>query len=401
MTFRPTRRTFLAAVVALSVLLTGCWDRKGAEDIAFVTAIGLDAADDGKISVTVAIANPRAIAGQNVVGGGSGGEMGVPSVVQRMVQPTMTEALRDLETFTNRRISLVHTKVILFGEELARQGLESHLGILTRFRELRRNVRVMMVEGTAQKLLTTRPVLERDPSLFLEDLARRAEERTARAPNVTLHDFLVRLESLAEQAVLPVIKPYVMEPGLEERPNEKSRMEGTAILREDQVVGLLSPDDTEIFLLLTGNARTFTETILEGTGEDHRIAFTMHTEKTKVQLDTTGKVPSFRVQVEVEGDLRESERPRSDLGTPEAVDELEERLSRQITARTNSMVKRMQQEFKSDTLGLGKHVRSRFLDWPSWVAYKWPEKFPTAQIQVEVRVHLRRIGMTFQPVRAR
>lgn len=397
---RRARQATLVVAVACALLLTGCWDRKGAEDIAFVTAIGLDAADDGRISVTVAIANPRAIAGQNVVGGG-GSDMGVPSVVQRLVQPTMTEALRDLETFTNRRISLVHTKVILFGEELAKQGLQSHLGILTRFRELRRNVRVMMVAGKAQKLLTTRPVLERDPSLFLEDLSRRAEERTARAPNITLHDFLVGVESLAEQAVLPVIKPYVIEPGLEEQQTEKARMEGTAILHKDRVVGVLSPDDTEVFLLLTGNARTFTETIPEPTGPGHKIAFVMHNEKTTVQVDTTGKVPRFRVTVSAEADLRESERARPDLATPEAVAEMEQRLSRQLTLRTNELVKRMQQEFQSDIFGYGKRIRARFLDWPSWQSYNWPERFPTAQIQVSVRVHLRRIGMTFQPVHAR
>lgn len=395
------RPRMLLAVIIGSMLLGGCWDRKGAEDIAFVTAIGLDAAEDGHIAVTIAIANPRAVAGQNVVGGGGGGENGVPSLVQRMVQPTVTEALRDLETFTNRRISLVHTKVILFGEELAKQGLDPHLGILTRYRELRRNIRVMLVEGTAEKMLTTRPVLERDPSLFLEDLARRAEERTARAPNTTLHRMLIAFESQAEQAALPVIKPYLMEPGLEQQPTEKARLEGAALFRGGKVVGKLSPDDTETLLMLTGHARTFTETIPAGHDPGPQIAFIIHSERRQIQVDVSGKAPRFLMTVDVEADLRESETSRINLITTEGVEVLENRLSRQLTERGNALVRRLQQEFNADAVGFGKQLRMRFLDWPSWIAYDWPERFAGAQIEVSVKMHLRRVGMTFQPVESR
>ncbi|NLH02478.1 MAG: Ger(x)C family spore germination protein, partial [Clostridiales bacterium] len=52
--------------VAISFGLTGCWNSRELNTLAFATSLGLDKTDDG-ILMTVQVFNPRAIASQKTV----------------------------------------------------------------------------------------------------------------------------------------------------------------------------------------------------------------------------------------------------------------------------------------------------------------------------------------------
>lgn len=391
---RGRRRIALALLLVL-LLQTGCWDRKAAEDLGFVTAIALDRAPNNTVVVTVQIENPRAVSATP----GGGPEPGTPPVVvQRVEQPTVTEALRDLETFTNRRISLVQTKIVIFGRTLAEEGVEPHLGILTRNRELRRTIQVMVADGTAEDILTVRPALERDPSLFLEDLARRAYERTARAPRVNLHEFLTAYERKGRDAILPMVRKKLTKPGLEYQERMKAELAGAAVFRGARMVGELNPEETETLLLLTGNLGALQEALPLPGSPKHQGVFSLRPEVRRVSVVGTGSRPQLVMDITAEGELRELEDDPGALVTPEGLRQLEELLAQQLAKKANRLVKRLQTDLKADTVGFGDYLRTRFIDWPTWEAYNWPKHFPEAEIKVSVGVILRRAGMTFRPV---
>lgn len=389
-------RRWVLTLCLTAVLLTGCWDRKALEDLGFVTVIGLDKGPENSVVVTVQIENPRAAAASARNAGG--GDNTPPVVVQRVQQATVSQALRDLEMFTSRRISLVQTKVIVIGRELAEQGLEAHIGLLTRHRELRRTVQVMVAEKTAEETLTTRPHLERDPSIFLEDLARRAHERTARAPRVTLHEFLTAYERQGRQASLPIVRQVEVKPGLEFRSLVKAELSGTAIFRTGVLVGELSPADTEILLMLTGNIGYLLEIIPVPGKPDFLAAFSLSPEKRQVRVVGSGSRPQLHMEIAVEAELKELQQSPVWTVTPEGLRDLEAQLSRQLTRKTNDMIRKLQQEFRADIVGFGDYFRVKFIDWPSWQQYDWPERFPDADITIVVSAKIRRVGMTFQPV---
>lgn len=393
------KRPLLLGLLLALLLQTGCWDRKAAEDLGFVTSIGLDSGPDNTVIVTVQIENPRAV---SAAPRGGSDPVTPPVVVQRVQQPTVTEALRDLETFTNRRISLVQTKIVVFGRDLAMEGMQAHLGVLTRSRELRRNIQVMVADGTAEDVLTAKPALERDPSLFLEDLARRAYERTARAPRVSLHDFLTAYERKGRDAILPMVRKKLTRPGLEYKERIKNELSGTAVFRGPKMVGELGAEETETLLLLTGNLGFLQEAMPVPGAPKHQVVFALRPEQRRVTVVTTaGSRPQLQMQITAEGELRELEEDPSSLVTPEGLRELEDMLARQLTRKSTGLIRKLQTELKADAIGFGDYLRVRFIDWPSWEAYDWPKLFPEAEIKVTVDVILRRAGMTFHPVRSR
>ncbi|HWI53735.1 MAG TPA: Ger(x)C family spore germination protein [Symbiobacteriaceae bacterium] len=389
-----------ALLVAVSLLLTGCWDRKEIEDVGFVMAIGLDKGQGGKIAVTMQLAIPRNIAVSTTgAGGGGGGSAEKPPVlVERVEAESIGEALRDLETFTNRRISLMHTLVVVFGRELAEAGIQDHIGILTRFRQFRRGMMVMVAEGTATEILASRPRLEENPAIFLEDLTRRAHEKTARAPRTDLHHFLLPFETYGQESVMPIVRLKTARPGLEHQPDQKPQLEGTAIFRGGTMIGELNPDESEIFLAMTGEARAFLETLPTSEAGNGKIVVEMTIENTRMRVNTVAGRVSVNLSIVTEADLREIQGNVKGIVTDEGLRKLEDRLSRQLTERANKLVRRLQTEFKTDNVGFGNAVRVRFIDWPSWEQYNWPKRFPDTPIQVSIRTMIRRTGMTIQPM---
>lgn len=390
-------RRIIAAVmtgVLSGLLLAGCWDRKEIEDTAFVLALGLDKGEEGKVAVTVQLAVPRQIAGQQGQSGKAGG--GAPAVTQRFEQPTVSEALRDLETFTSRRISMVHLKVLVIGRELAEAGFYHHLGILTRYREKRRTVMMMIADGTAEEILTLEAAIERDPALYLEDLTRRAYERTARAPRIDLHRFLLAFETLAQEAVVPVVRVRTVRPGME-GPVQKAQLLGAALFEKARMVGMLTPEETETYMMLTGLMDSFIETVVDPQNPEGKVVAEMTEEQRQVRF-TPGHPVRIEMDVKTEAELREIQAREGAQMTPATLAEIDKALSERLTRKANALVRKLQQEYKVDIVGFGHYVKMRFLDWPSWVSYDWPKQFPNAEIRINVQSYIRRVGMTVQPV---
>ncbi|HWI62804.1 MAG TPA: Ger(x)C family spore germination protein [Symbiobacteriaceae bacterium] len=394
---RPAR--LVAALALAALLLTGCWDRREIEDVGFVMAVGLDKAKEKALALTVQIAIPRniTVSAGGGAGGGGGGASGEkpPVLVQTVEADSITEALRDLETLVNRRVSFVHTLVVIFGKELAKDDIAPHLGILTRFRQFRRGMMVMVAEERAAEILTTRPRLEENPAVFLEDLTRRAHERTARAPRVDLHHFLLPYESLAQEPVMPIVRLHTASPGLEHKTLQKAQLEGTAVFKGGRMVGELTGDESEMFLVLTDQTRAFVETVPRRT-KNGKIALEVTVEGTETKVSLQGGRPSLSVSIVTEAELREIQGEAPEIVTIDGLRELEERVAGQLTTRANALVKKLQTEMKVDIVGFGHSVRGRFIDWPAWEAYNWPKRFPETKIEVSVKTMIRRVGMTFQ-----
>jgi spore germination protein KC len=61
------------------------------------------------------------------------------------------------------------------------------------------------------------------------------------------------------------------------------------------------------------------------------------------------------------------------------------------------VIKKAQEEYNSDVIGFGNKVRNSFLTSQEYEDYHWPSKFKDAEINLEVKVVLRRVGVQFQP----
>lgn len=110
----PIKSKLLRLLLALLIplLLSGCWERKELNEIAFVLGMGLDKSESG-YKVTMQVVIPSSISSQTAGGAGGGG--GVPVVVSSFTVPTIYEADRQYTLISSRTSYKGHIRVLVIG----------------------------------------------------------------------------------------------------------------------------------------------------------------------------------------------------------------------------------------------------------------------------------------------
>lgn len=148
-------------LIMFCITLTGCMtDAKEIDDQVYILAIGADRGKENKIKLTVQFPTYKGGAGGGAMKSGGGGEGGGKeegvvgsTVVESVEAPSLLEGINLLNTFTSRKISLVHLKMVVFSEDFAREGIERYIEPLARFRETRRTMQFVVCRGTAEEFI--------------------------------------------------------------------------------------------------------------------------------------------------------------------------------------------------------------------------------------------------------
>jgi len=134
------------AAVMLTLLLTGCWNSKDLQKMAYATALGFDFAD-GKIVSYVQVLNFANVAK------GETSQVGkpVPVWIGKGEGVTVTESLTDIYSTSQIRVFWGHIKAIVFTENFMQDGkrIKEAYDMVNRYREIRYNV---LIYGTKDNL---------------------------------------------------------------------------------------------------------------------------------------------------------------------------------------------------------------------------------------------------------
>ena len=411
-------------VLAFALLtLPGCWGSRETDEIAYVLVVGLDKGEKDNIVVTVSIANPRTIAGVSGGGGGGGGGGGPESkgTIVLSVETYAPAALVNLfNTTINRQMSLSHTRAYVFSEELAREGVGKWFLTFARYREVRGTAQIFVCRGKAKDFIEkNNPSLELNPTKQFELIAYLSKSHGL-YPTTHFGDFYSDIKSRAIEASAPLVaihegglesaKPGVSKGGdialgkyiAGEVPisgGNKAQAIGTAVFREDKMVGYLNGQETRYYLMIRGlfehGFTSIPDPFTEGPElETSYIGFQIHqgrSPKYTTHIDEDGNV-SIDVEIFLEPEIIASTSSvsfeRQDLKTI-----LEEAFSRYIEQGCNTLVKRTQEEFKSDIFGFGYQVKHNFWTIPPWEEFKWLARYPDAQVNITVYTRIRRTGL--------
>ncbi|HLO01927.1 MAG TPA: hypothetical protein VK191_02340, partial [Symbiobacteriaceae bacterium] len=154
------RAITLLLILTLGLPLPGCWSRIEVNDLAVVSMMAIDKAEDGTLQIWLQVVAPSHAGGAAGVPGGSRGQ-GAPFITLTGKGRTVLDAARHIQTRLSRRIFWAHARVILIGERLAREGVRPAMDFLLRHRELRLDNYILMVKGSVANLMGTQLDLEK------------------------------------------------------------------------------------------------------------------------------------------------------------------------------------------------------------------------------------------------
>ncbi|MFK7691577.1 Ger(x)C family spore germination protein [Paenibacillus sp. HJGM_3] len=135
----------IACCTLLLLLLSGCWNSKDIQNLAYITAIGMDY-EDGKFITYAQVLNFTTVAKQETA------EVGkkIPVWIGRGEGRSVTESLTSLYATSQYRIYWGHVKVVIFSERILKRGVYEVYDMFNRYREIRYNI---LLYGTKEKLV--------------------------------------------------------------------------------------------------------------------------------------------------------------------------------------------------------------------------------------------------------
>lgn len=412
---RWRRHPLLAGMVLVAALLTvGCNGARQVDEIAFVLAMGVDQAPDGQLVVTYQVAIPRKMAGSSDSGGGKGdGEE--PFINMSVTAPSLAEARNLLNSSVSRVPNLSHIKMFVVGEEQARRGLGDTIGPLTRFREFRGSMFIIVARGTAKGFLEkNKPKLETTPSKYVESMMGAADETGYYLPT-NLHDFYLRLKSGSASpfAVMAAINPRTGQgkparppvPG-EEAPDyqagqipreggDPAEFLGLAVFHGDKLQGVLSGQETRMLAMLLNKYPRGFVVVSDPLAPAHNVNVIMRlSHPPRISVVMADGHPVISVDILLEGEI---------TSIPSGINYeqsdyrplLETQISQVMQQEMLAML-RHTQACQADVAGFGYWLRPQYATYQEWEAVNWNSLYCNAEFNVTINTRLHRTGLLWR-----
>ncbi|NGP59368.1 Ger(x)C family spore germination protein [Paenibacillus thiaminolyticus] len=368
---------FEACVIA--TLLAGCWDQQMLKDDRIAYIIGLDLNPDGKLQSTISILD--------VSGSQTGSETGMKkqSEIHTETGNTSRHTRDRIDREVAGRLSLSKLRVILIGEDLARQGVYPFLDVLYRAPRSALNAKIAVVEGKAHDMINLKL---RGSNLIGEHyntLIRSAERRTV-VPAVNLQ--LIRPPMLDPGADFAV--PYISHHG------QNPSVYGIALFADDKMAGKLKSEDSLLYLLMANKlAKTANLTLKvneEGKQRPEQfIGMDIQSVKRKLKVYVQGN-RNIKVMLDLKIKVTAIEYPKDHLNDRRRVEKLDKKLSEELTKRARAITEKMLQNHH-DGFGIGRRIMAYYPN--TWRRLNWNEDYAKVELVPNVKVEIVNHGIMY------
>lgn len=367
-------RCSISALLIVSLLLTGCWDRRELDERSLITAVALDTAPEGyKLSFMIPI--PIKIAGSGGGGTGEGGQ----DVVQifSSTGTTISEAFGKIRREVNQEPFFGYTVLLLLGEDVLQTGIEKDLDVFRRYPQMRRRLIPAVVKGRADEVLHANPKLEQIPSNYIYLLLDNGISQGWMA-DVTLGDLFANLSDPSRNGVVNML----------DIKNDVVRWIGLAVLKGDRMVGRLSDvESVPAIQLRDQKAGNFIE--VPCPGGKGSFVFRALRVNPKVKIDNKEKI-RIKSTVHVIGEIIENG-CKNNLSDQKELVKFSSSVKKLYEQVARNLLHKMQKELKSDIFFYGERIRA--LHPQLWREIDWKTTFPKVKVEVEYQVEIRRYGM--------
>lgn len=336
-------------------------------------------------------------------------------------------------------ISLSHVKLFVFSEEIAREGIADITETMTRSEEIRPNVYLAVAKNSSKEYLeSVKPSAEINPAKYYQ--AKFDKEILGGIPKCTNNSFYFYQKTSEKNAVMPIASKIKTEEKEENNKNQEqsgqnqeqtdsikpkenkeqknapvsensfeykikdytagqvaiteeneSEIMGMALFSEDKMIGELGSIDTLLYNIITNRFEHGYVTFSSEKTDRPITIFLKRTNKTKI--DYNQKEEKAKIHLFLEGEFISLP---SDYITEKDTKSFEKEIKSAFYEGFNNFSYRLQNEFKSDILGIGLSVKSGFLTHDEFVDYKWQEKYPEVDIDFDINFKIERTGLTIR-----
>lgn len=371
----------------LNLCLTGCWNSRELNSLAFVTSMGFDKTDNG-ILLTLQVFNPRAIASQKSVN-----ETSV--IVYTQEGKDTMEMIRRMITQSPRKINVTHLQTIIFGERFAKNGIEDVLDFFSREHQFRTDLYFAVAKGTtANDILSTMTKLETNPSNKLFSSLKNSDQIWAGSKSVKIIELINSIVADGRNAVLTGVevsgntKDKNTIEMLKTMESDPIQVADLAVFQKDKLVGWLNEKECKGYNYIMGNVSStlgYVENKSIG-----KITLEVTGTNTKINADLSNGKPAINLEIKIKGNI-ENVTGTLDITKEENVKKIEEAAENKVKDQCFQSLQKAH-DLDSDIFGFGEEIHRAY---PSlWKKTKdsWSKEFLDLPVNITVNYAIQETG---------
>ncbi|WP_245815525.1 Ger(x)C family spore germination protein [Seinonella peptonophila] len=314
----------------------------------------------------------------NIVGGKAGGGGGKAVETFSETGSSLTQMIAKLQEQVNRRLFLGHLRVVIFGEDVAKDGVYRFLDLLMRTPDVSRKVKMVTTSGKAKDILNHPIEMDKINSTFIDSMIQTGITFKSMTSTI-LADLVSDIENKKRQ---PILNELVM--------NKKGyRWVGISLFKKDRKIGRLNT--IEATPLLQIREQKFGDPIKincsTGAGEKGTIEF----RPIDIEKDISViKNRMVRIAIEIEGEIVEKT-CNLNLSKRQTIPRIEQKIRSKYHELARRVINRAQRQYQTDIFNLGAHV---YAFHPGFYRqHNWSHNFANIPIQLVYKIHIRRFGL--------
>ncbi|WP_226672040.1 Ger(x)C family spore germination protein [Rossellomorea aquimaris] len=385
---------FLAIMVTMSLLLSGCWSKKELTDLAIVAAMGVDKTDDGKYAMTLQIINPGNVAG------GMHGSQSPPVTIYSAIGDNLVEASRRASGKISRRLYYAHANLVVIGENLAREeGVAKIIDAIDRDHEFRITTTMVIANSSsAEDLLRTLTPVDKIPANKVLKALEFSQMKWGHSLKTSIQDVMKGLQSSDGATIVSGFRlvgdskhASQLENIQESEPESTLEASGIAILKKGKLVDW-SYGPTARGTVWVKDEIKGTDINIDWKGKKEAIAYQTIRQNTTVTGDMKNGKPHISIRTRVEGSIGEINVPLN-ITDGKVISKMEKKVEKVIEGEIKQAIEQAQAN-KADVFGFDQVIRRSAPD--DWQKLKtmWNDVyFPDMKVDISVEAYVRRAGL--------
>ncbi|MDF2988866.1 MAG: germination protein Ger(X)C family [Eubacterium sp.] len=377
-------KKIIAVLLIIGIMFsgTGCWNNRDLSELSILTALAIDKKDDGMIEVTAQIIKPGNVSTSGA-GSGGGADEKKSFVTVSETDRTVFAALRGMLSKVNNKIFYSSSQVIVFGEELARSGIQEYIDFILRDHETQYKSMIIVSKGaTAKEIVGQEYDLSKIPGAFIRDTLKNSESRG-------FSKKLILLEMARELAT----EGRELSIGTIEKQDKITNTEGLAVFKEDKIAGWLDKYETRGYAFITDRIRSAIIEIKNPDDPQKVIAIENMKAVSNIKPKLVNGKIEIDINIKISANIGEQQSQIKEKHN-EFCSCVGKELDRTVMEECIKTIEKCRKEYRSDIFGFGMRVFDEYPDYWEKNSKKWNDEiFPTVRINVKVKSKIMRTGL--------
>ena len=368
-------RRFLLTIFLL-FSLCGCMESRELKERTIIEAVGIDK-QDGCYSLIFQQYQPDS--GQNKSNTGSSGKSKPVESQGRSI----SEAIDRVTHYNGNEVFLGNSTYIVFGEELAKEGILQELHFFNGENEISPSTTLVLADGSAKDLISAQAESESNSSI-LRDILKQGQKNGVIGKS-TLMNVMKRLVEEGASPYLPVISAET------EGEDSLFKITGMAVFDREKLVDVIPIDEAKGILWINDEIERALLVV-----EQERLGILsaeVQDSKTRISMHLIAGIPNFEIKINCTAQLLEliSENRTGSISKEEK--KLAEHLLEQmIQKETEDAIRRCFLQNRCDVFRFCDYIKRQEPEYWEVVKDHWQELMPDCQVKISVSCTISKTG---------